>query len=64
VERPLLSHEADQAISEKVVFAEDIELIKARLERLPTRLDVARIAVLVILGAAGLTSLLVSIVFR
>jgi hypothetical protein len=45
-------------------IANDMQLMRAQLKRIPTRNEVVRIAFLAILGAAGLTSLFVSVILR
>jgi hypothetical protein len=53
-EYPFTLQQADQARSDFYAIESELDIIKAQLARLPTRKELARIALGVIFGAAGL----------
>jgi hypothetical protein len=52
-ERPLTLRQVDQARGDLYAIGDDLEFIKSQLARLPTRNQLARIALGVIFGAAA-----------
>jgi hypothetical protein len=59
----LALRQADQARADFAIIEDQLEAIYARLSRMPTRVDLARVALLGIIGGCGLTTLL-SLAFR
>jgi hypothetical protein len=53
-ERPLSLRQADQARADLYAIHDELDFIKVQIARLPTRKDLARIALLAALGGAAL----------
>jgi hypothetical protein len=53
-EHTLALRQADQAHADFAAIEDELDFLKAQLARLPTRKEMARIALGVIFGAAGL----------
>ena len=53
-EHPSTLRQVDLARADFAAIADDLDLLKAQLARIPTRKELARIALGVIFGAAGL----------
>jgi hypothetical protein len=53
-ERPLSLRQADQARADLYAIHDELDFIKAQIARLPTRKDLARIALLSVLGGAAI----------
>jgi hypothetical protein len=53
-DHPLTLHQADQAPEDFALILDDLDFIKVQLARLPTRTEIARIAVLIALAASAL----------
>jgi hypothetical protein len=53
-ERPLSLRQADQARADLYAIHDELDFIKAQIARLPTRKDLARVAILSASGGAAL----------
>jgi hypothetical protein len=53
-EHPFTLRQVDQARADFAAIPDDLDFIKGQLARIPTRKEVARIALGIIFGAAGL----------
>lgn len=62
-ENRLALRHADQARADFYAIADDLEFIKSQLTRLPTRKDMARIALITVLACASLTIALMALFF-
>jgi hypothetical protein len=56
IQSDLTLRQADQARSDFAALSDDLDFIKEQLARLPTRKDQARLALLALVGGAGLTA--------
>jgi hypothetical protein len=52
--RPLSLRQADQARADLYAIHDELEFLRTQLARLPTRQDIARLAMLAMTGGAGL----------
>jgi hypothetical protein len=50
----LTLHQADQARNDFAAISDELDFIKGQLARLPTRRDLARMAIATMVGGAGL----------
>jgi hypothetical protein len=53
-ENPFTLRQVDLARADFAAIADDLDFIKGQLARVPTRLEIARIALGIMFGAAGL----------
>jgi hypothetical protein len=53
-EHSLMLRQIDQARADFGALVDDLDILKAQLARIPTRKELARIALAIIFGAAGL----------
>jgi hypothetical protein len=60
----LTLRQADQARTDFAIIEDHLEAIHARLARVPTRVELARTALAVMLGAAGLVILWFEVFWR
>jgi hypothetical protein len=63
-ERPFTLRQVDQARGDLYAIADDLEFIKGQLARVPTRKEMARIALLIIFCTAALVFLGMEALFR
>jgi hypothetical protein len=63
-ERPLTLHQIDQARGDLYAIADDLEFIKSQLARVPTRMELARMALLATLTTAAIVLAGMEALFR
>jgi hypothetical protein len=63
-ERSLTLRQINQARGDLCAIADDLDFLKAQLARVPTPKDLARMALLAMVGAAGLVILWMELLWR
>ena len=63
-EHQLMLQQIDQACGDLYAIVDDLDFIKAQLARIPTRKEVARMALALIFGTAGLVILWIELFWR
>ena len=63
-ERTFTLHQVDQARTDFAIIEDELEAIYARLARVPTRVEMARTALMGMIGGAGLVILWIEVFWR
>jgi hypothetical protein len=63
-ERTFILHQADQSRVVLTIVEEHLEAIRARLARVPTRVEVARTALIGMIGGVGMVILWIEVFWR